>query len=395
MNHWWDRPETPGVDCVDDPEMMAFLKEARRTAYPDSVSLCTLRSGHVRPVPLARGGRGPASVRTGGSGRTDPRSPRARIPAPDLRRGRAHRGSGRTLRRGKDPHRHRLRPALGGRRWAGSHGVHRETLADRQRERPPGLRAGVMGHSPHPRDEAAWGREERNRFRGPLKKAFFEPFVLVYGTRGDPEAVLAMRRLAVLDSQNWYLRADGYAPVLPDTAITPEIASTRNLILYALPGANAVLESFARRMPIRIERDCVAVGRKRYRRRRSCRSIRFRESFLPGPARRGRRGDRSRRARSRRGGQSLLLGVRVSGLRCLRCLGAVEGMGWNEGRRLLRCPWARRVRRRGRLLPMIDRRGSPGARRMSMRAMVLRKPGFRAGAASRAGRDRGSAPGDG
>jgi hypothetical protein len=73
-----------------------------------------------------------------------------------------------------------------------------------------------------------------------------------------------MRRLAVLDSQNWYLRADGYAPVLPDTSITPEIASTRNLILYAVPGANTIIEAFVSRLPIRFDPGGVTVGKKHY-----------------------------------------------------------------------------------------------------------------------------------
>jgi hypothetical protein len=117
-------------------------------------------------------------------------------------------------------------------------------------------------------------RKEKGRWRqvdeprpdrrvGPIKAAFFRPFVLVYGTGGTMQQTLDMRRLAVLDAQHWYLRADGFAPVLPDTAVTDSLAAAANLVLYATPGTNRLLERIAPRLPIHVDREGVLIGEAR------------------------------------------------------------------------------------------------------------------------------------
>jgi hypothetical protein len=72
-----------------------------------------------------------------------------------------------------------------------------------------------------------------------------------------------MRRLAVLDAQHWYVRADGFAPVLADTAVTDSLAAARNLVLYATPGGNRVLDRIAEELPIQVTKDAVLLGGKR------------------------------------------------------------------------------------------------------------------------------------
>jgi predicted esterase len=261
MGHWWDRPETPGVDCVDDPEMMSFLRTKRRVEFPDTVTLCTADLGTcnrahwvtvdeaLHPFDrieveacLVRHPEPGYAVRTFGvkeitldpAGRMGRGSVTITI---DSQRLRADAGGPIHLR-------------LDGKRWRM---IDRTGIDPRQR-------AGAA-RTPSRFD---WGRGTAGRHRGPLKAAFFEPFVLVYGTGGTSRATEAMRRLALLDSQSWYLRADGYAPVLPDTAVTQEILATRNLILYAVPGSNAVLETMAARLPIRISTAGIEIGRKKY-----------------------------------------------------------------------------------------------------------------------------------
>ncbi len=100
--------------------------------------------------------------------------------------------------------------------------------------------------------------------RASIKDPYFAPFTYVYETGGSPEENDAARRLAVLDAQAWYLRADGYAPVLPDTAVTPEIIGERNLILYATPGGHSILRKIAGDLPIRIARDGVVLAGRSY-----------------------------------------------------------------------------------------------------------------------------------
>jgi len=229
MGHWWDRPETPGVDCVDDSEMMAFLSTQRRRSDPDTVHLVSADLGvcsrahwltveeAMRPLDrievearVLRGEETGFEIRTAGvrAFSIDPSG----VAAPGPLSFRADGGLLRTeWREGSVFFR------LEGGRWEFS------------------------------------GAERSRRFRGPLKAAFFDPFVLVYGTGGDEAQNRAMRRAAVLDAQAWYLRADGFAPVVADTAVTEKLIATRNLILYAIPGANAVLAKIESSLPIAVE----------------------------------------------------------------------------------------------------------------------------------------------
>ncbi|MDM7916699.1 MAG: prolyl oligopeptidase family serine peptidase, partial [Candidatus Eisenbacteria bacterium] len=45
QGHWWDASDAPGVDCVDLPEMMEFLRAQRRDTAPDTITLATADVG--------------------------------------------------------------------------------------------------------------------------------------------------------------------------------------------------------------------------------------------------------------------------------------------------------------------------------------------------------------
>jgi predicted esterase len=238
MGHWWDDPGTPGVDCVDLPAMMDSLRGWRRDPLPRAVALRsfdigTCRRSHWLTVEEAEhpfdrvavdallAGTGDIRITTEGARAI------ALEPAGLVAPGRV------------------------------SIEIDGDRLSVAWREGSLRLRKEAKGWKPSNAPPPVARRSS-------IKDPYFAPFTYVYETGGSPEENDAARRLAVLDAQAWYLRADGYAPVLPDTAVTPEILAERNLILYATPGGHAVLRKIAGDLPIRIARDGVALAGRIY-----------------------------------------------------------------------------------------------------------------------------------
>lgn len=254
MGHWWDRPETPGVDCVDDSEMMASLRAQRMSPPADSI---LLRSDDLDVCDRRGWIRVDAAER---------RFSRIEVEARRHDAGRSTQDGGRRL---EAPH-----------VWLRTRGVAGLTM-DLDAILPVALRGNrlrieidgkalaqdwVGGSLSLRKERGRWRRVEApasDRTVGPIKAAFFRPFVLVYGTAGTQDQTSAIRRLAVLDAQHWYLRADGFAQVLPDTAVTDSLATNSNLVLYATPGTNRLHERIAARLPIRFDRQGVQIGAAR------------------------------------------------------------------------------------------------------------------------------------
>lgn len=238
MGHWWDDPATPGVDCVDLPAMMDSLRSWRRTSHPRSVTLRSYDLGTCnRSYWLSVEAADHPFDRIAVDASLDDgmfviSSSGARAIALD---------PAGLVEPGK------IGMEIDGKRlsatWSGGV-IH---LARKDKEWTVATQGPAMPK------------------RAPIKAPFFAPFVFVYATGGSVEESEAARRLAILDAQGWYLRSDGYAPVLPDTAITPAIMQERNLIVYATPGANAVLRRIAGGLPIRISREGVGIAGRTYR----------------------------------------------------------------------------------------------------------------------------------
>jgi predicted esterase len=237
MGHWWDDPVTPGVDCVDLPAMMDSLRSWRREPHPRSVVLRSFDLGTCdrarwltveeaehpfdRIAVDARVEGSTFKITTSGA-RALAIDPAGLVPPGTV---------------GIEIDGERITTD-----WnEGSIRLQREALQwSTTRDAPP---------RPN---------------RAPIKAPFFAPFTFVYETGGTAEENEASRRLAVLDAQSWYLRSDGYAPVLPDTVVTPAILAERNLILYATPGGHAILRKIAGDLPIRVSRDAIAIAGRAY-----------------------------------------------------------------------------------------------------------------------------------
>lgn len=106
--------------------------------------------------------------------------------------------------------------------------------------------------------------DKRPGSAGPINDAYYERMVHVYGT-ADAAAEAGLRAAAERGARGWVLWAWNLRQeVVRDTDVTDAMIQSAHLVLYGTPGANSVLERIKDRLPIRIERDAVVVGARRY-----------------------------------------------------------------------------------------------------------------------------------
>jgi predicted esterase len=104
------------------------------------------------------------------------------------------------------------------------------------------------------------GLIKRAGLSGPLTDAYYDRCVHVYGTQ-RPENVNALKLLAEKGARGyplwlWTVEQE----VLPDSAVTPELAKSAHLVLYGTPGDNLVLDRIAGKLPIQVEAAGVKLG---------------------------------------------------------------------------------------------------------------------------------------
>lgn len=105
--------------------------------------------------------------------------------------------------------------------------------------------------------------EKRPGRYGPIKEAYFKPFVVVYPT-GDPETAEDYLELAREYQWTWYYRGNGIMRILPDTLVTPEILTTKNLIIFGDMESNSILKRYSSRLPITLKKGILKFGKKKY-----------------------------------------------------------------------------------------------------------------------------------
>jgi pimeloyl-ACP methyl ester carboxylesterase len=96
---------------------------------------------------------------------------------------------------------------------------------------------------------------------GPAKQAMMSPFLLVYGTR-DSALTSFLRHSATQEGMRWWLVGNGRARVLPDTAVTPDDIRLNNLVLYGGPAENVVTRRIGDRLPLRVRAGRMTLGNK-------------------------------------------------------------------------------------------------------------------------------------
>ncbi|PSQ18982.1 hypothetical protein BRD04_10600 [Halobacteriales archaeon QS_9_67_17] len=99
---------------------------------------------------------------------------------------------------------------------------------------------------------------------GPMTEIHHRPYRLVYGTAGSAAETARNRNLANVRSQRLVDRARAPATVIPDTAVTDDIAREYNLVLFGRPSTNELLDDYQSGVPITVEEGAVTVGEQTY-----------------------------------------------------------------------------------------------------------------------------------
>lgn len=87
----------------------------------------------------------------------------------------------------------------------------------------------------------------------PIKGAYYEPFILVYGTRADSATTRRLLSMARNESTAWWYRANGRVMIAPDTSVDKDMMERFNLILFGSAAENSITAAFESRLPVKID----------------------------------------------------------------------------------------------------------------------------------------------
>ncbi len=110
------------------------------------------------------------------------------------------------------------------------------------------------------------GMFKRNGIEGPVHDAYVSPFVLVYGTVSEDPIWNKIARDEVTQfAANWHRMYNVFPRIKADTEITEKDITDLNLILYGGPAQNVISARVCSRLPIRLERDTIVLGKRRFK----------------------------------------------------------------------------------------------------------------------------------
>jgi dienelactone hydrolase len=235
--HWWSYED--GLSCVDDTDLMGFLKAQRRDPGPRHIRLRTADLGQSNRSYWAVVER----VRTVG------RDAEIEAWASDslISVSTANVGQFSLELAGAPFFAGLIRVEIDGRMVGRRYGLPARLT----------FHATDRGWAPGPARAAAVTKTPG--LYGPAKQAMMSPFLVVYGTR-DSALAPFLRHSATQEGTRWWLIGNGHARVVPDTAITPEDIDRCNLVLYGGPQENTITSRIAERLPIRIKEGRITLG---------------------------------------------------------------------------------------------------------------------------------------
>lgn len=110
------------------------------------------------------------------------------------------------------------------------------------------------------------GLRKQHGLQGPIDDAFMDRFVFVRPTGRSAHAAVDAWVKAEYEraTQEWRRTFRGVAPVIDDTAVTPELASRANLILWGDPRSNAVLATILPKLPVQWTEQSLTVSGTAY-----------------------------------------------------------------------------------------------------------------------------------
>ncbi len=113
------------------------------------------------------------------------------------------------------------------------------------------------------------GLRKTGKLCGPLKTAFFSPYILVPGTIGtETENEILLHNARIMAQRCWRI-ANGYTKIVLDRDVSDEMISENNLILFGAPERNSLTEKIAKStntaetFPFQISKSAITIGKRR------------------------------------------------------------------------------------------------------------------------------------
>lgn len=236
MGHWWDNDTFPGAQCVDNPALMVFLKNHTRNPYPKQIHFKTTdlsQNNHHywltidQLEKLYEDAIIDAKVDVG----------TITIQAENIRQFKLDLNEN-IINTGK--------VSLSINNQEIKHDIHSMPYTLSLAQDASGRWRITSGVKPNA------SSVKRNTTYGPIKQAYYSPFVLVYGTKGDSVMTELLLHQARIQALTWWIRANGQVEVLPDSEVTQSIIDKYNLILFGNAQTNAATARINNKLPIRI-----------------------------------------------------------------------------------------------------------------------------------------------
>jgi hypothetical protein len=245
MGHWWDDKETEGIDCVDSDELLDFLRNEKRNPNPKHITFKTTDIGLNNkndwleinePERLYNDSLIDAEIKDG----------TIIVKTENIAQFTIHLSS--ELISQKE-----INLKINGQELRCKLSV-KDFITLQKKGRQFQLKKSEKQKLLQ-RPSGAKNIKKSSAFFGPIKKAYFSPFILVYGTQGDSDSTEINLHHARVEAQNWWWRGNGHAEIIPDIELNSEIIHQYNLILFGGPETNAVSAKIKKDLPISIKNN--------------------------------------------------------------------------------------------------------------------------------------------
>lgn len=246
QGHWWNFDSTPGTDCIDKQEMMDYLRGKIRSTFPKRIRFKTTDLAQSAQAYWLKVDE-LASLYQEGFIEAEMQADTIMIKTSNIKRFSiitdnlpGSRPAGQTLFIS----------------WNGRVITHK-------------LRTGVNIPFYREHDQirigcpATDGLTKTPALYGPIKRAYFSPFLLVYGTMGDSISTERNLHQARLQSYAWWMRANGFVEVVADTEVTEKMAEQYNLILFGNQQTNTYVKQINYKLPIHMEYGQIFAGEEK------------------------------------------------------------------------------------------------------------------------------------
>jgi len=233
MGHWWNYDSTPGIDCVDLKEMMEFLKDKERNRYPKKITLkmsSTQQNKKCYWIEINE----LENVKQDGSLEISIKDNFMRAHTQNIKKFSIF-----------------IDTLL--------HGYKSAFIIVDHYGMPFKLEQVTRISFEKTNGTFKIVKQDKKKIKaaepsyGPIKRAFFSPFILVYGTTGDQTSTENSLHLARSYAYTWWMRANGFVEVIPDTEVTEEITENYNIILFGNNTTNSYVKYINYKLPIYIE----------------------------------------------------------------------------------------------------------------------------------------------